>query len=500
MPRFLSHDGDRFMKWLKEHSVVMGSTALAALLSLLYLGSESIWVDEVYSILSATHHLTLTQLFIQDQGRMILYYIVLSHWLGLGHDEFTIRLLSALFSIAAVPFLYATARHLFDRRAAGFASLLFALNPFVIRYAQEARSYSLFLLMATVSTYFFVLYVQRRTRLAWIGWVIASVLGVYAHFFQLLIVGAHVMSLALLPRRSAPWAAGFVGILVVSACLIPIPLLAMEKGITGITWILLPDVILIFNAFRQFSGSLPAFLFIYLPLSGYAVWVGWRKMGHEWQGGEAWRYGLVLLWFFFPFLTVIVASYIAQPMFVPRYLIGIVPAGILLAGIGLSALKKPALWIVLGVLVLTSGRSIGKIYFETDNEQWREVTRTILQESTKADAIVCYAYFVGLPYEYYVGREGSPINAPQLVDVMSRDSADTRLSDMPPPDRRIIDSLSTVYPRVWLLLAHDFDYLGRGKDRELIEHALEKRYTKTSERVFTGVVVHLYVRRDAPQE
>ncbi len=486
------------MKWLKEHSVVLVGTFLTAVLSLLYLGSESIWVDEVYSIRSAMQHLSLIQLLVQDEGRMILYYVILNHWLGLGNDEFTVRLLSALFSIAAVPFLYATTRRLFDRRAAGFAAFLFALNPFVLRYAQEARSYSLFLLLATVSTYFFVLYVQRRTALGWIGWVVISILGVYAHFFQLLIVCAHTVSLAFLPRRSAPWAAAIGGCILVSAFLIPIPLLAMEKGVTGITWILRPDTLLILDTLRQFAGSLPALLLVYLPLSGYALWHGVRRVGREWQGGEAWRYALVLLWFGLPFVGTILASYIVQPMFVPRYLIGIVPAAILLAGIGFSELKKPALWIMLGVLIVTSGRSIGKVYFETDNEQWREVTQTILQESHPDDALVCYAYFVHLPYEYYVSRDGSPENAPRLVDVMSNDSTRAHLSDMPPPDLAVIDSLSLSHPRVWLLLAHDFDYMGRGKDRDLIEDALDSHYAKVSEKTFTGVRMRLYVRRHSP--
>ncbi|HJW91734.1 MAG TPA: glycosyltransferase family 39 protein [Anaerolineales bacterium] len=63
-------------------------------------------------------------------------------WLMLGVGAI-IRLPSAIFSITSVGLIYALCLELFDRQTARFASLILALSPLHIWYAQEARRYTL---------------------------------------------------------------------------------------------------------------------------------------------------------------------------------------------------------------------------------------------------------------------------------------------------------------------------------------------------------------------
>ncbi|RIK16236.1 MAG: hypothetical protein DCC52_17875, partial [Chloroflexi bacterium] len=93
--------------------------ALGALLRVAQLDFQPLWWDEGYSVFFAT----------RDFGTMLartaidihppLYYAFLQAWLGLlGAAAATMRVLSVLFGVAAIPLLYLVAQKLFDRRLA----------------------------------------------------------------------------------------------------------------------------------------------------------------------------------------------------------------------------------------------------------------------------------------------------------------------------------------------------------------------------------------------
>jgi mannosyltransferase len=484
------------MSWMKKHSVVLGCTILAAVLSLLYLGRESIWVDEVYSIRSALKFTSLVSLIVKDEGRMVLYYVLLRGWLNFGSDEFTIRLLSVLFSVASVPVLYATVRRLFHQRVANYAAFLIALNPFVVRYAQEARSYSLFMFFAILSTYFFVRWVQKPSTGNIAGWVIASVLGIYSHLFQVWMIAAQGVSLLFLPWKSIRWFGILMGSLAIGVMFLPILLWSFDNGVTGVTWILKPDAFIIYDAFRQFSGSLPALALIVVPTVSLAFLSWYKEMKTDWRGEKIWSYALPVLWVLVPVVSTLIVSSVKQPIFVARYLICVVPGLIILAAIGFERLRSPWHWVLLAGLVVTSGRTIGKMYLETENEEWREVTSHVLSLAQPGDAALFYAYFVHLPFDYYRARAGGDSLLPRDVEFMTEHARQGGLSDMPPPNLAVLDSLHYSSPRVWLILAHDFDYLGRGLDRELIQRTLLASYNLAADTAYHGVKLQLYVRRD----
>src|SRR5207237_10048583 len=82
---------------------------------------------------------------------MIHYYAILHLWMRLGDSEFVVRALSALMGIATIPTLYALGTRLFGRRTGLIASTLLALNAFHIQWSQEARAYSLTVLLVSLS-------------------------------------------------------------------------------------------------------------------------------------------------------------------------------------------------------------------------------------------------------------------------------------------------------------------------------------------------------------
>jgi uncharacterized membrane protein len=87
--------------------LVAAISAAAAVPRLLFLGKESLWLDEGATVYFSQHCWT----FVRPD--MPLYYFLLHFWLFFGKSEFMLRLPSAVLSVATVPALYSLGKRLF---------------------------------------------------------------------------------------------------------------------------------------------------------------------------------------------------------------------------------------------------------------------------------------------------------------------------------------------------------------------------------------------------
>ena len=86
-----------------------------------------------------------------------LYYVLAWAWAkAFGTGEFGLRSLTAVFGAATVPVGYLVGRQLTGRRAGLVLAALIAVNPMLIWYSQEARSYALLVFFGALSLLFFV--------------------------------------------------------------------------------------------------------------------------------------------------------------------------------------------------------------------------------------------------------------------------------------------------------------------------------------------------------
>ena len=86
-----------------------------------------------------------------------LYYLLAWGWTKLfGTGEWGLRSLSALAGVATIPVAFAIGRRLAGNRAAVIAAALVALNPALIWYSQEARAYSLLVLLSGLGFLYFL--------------------------------------------------------------------------------------------------------------------------------------------------------------------------------------------------------------------------------------------------------------------------------------------------------------------------------------------------------
>lgn len=167
------------------------------------LGAQSLWYDEGVAY---THSLrTLPELvpLLQRNVHVPAYFGLLGLWEDVtGSSEFSLRMLSALFSILSVAWTYALGKRLFHPIAGLVAAALVALNTFSIYYAQETRMYAMVAAIAVASMWVYVGFLRQLVRVGVERAVIMrygitlgliNTLGVYTHVVFALVMLSQAM-------------------------------------------------------------------------------------------------------------------------------------------------------------------------------------------------------------------------------------------------------------------------------------------------------------------
>jgi mannosyltransferase len=167
-----------------ERLLLAAVIALGAALRFTRIGHQSFWLDESFTVdLVQRPFGDMLSGVASTESTPPLYYVLAWLWEKVfGHGEAGLRSLSALFGTLAVPVAWRAAREWFDSPRAGLvAAALVAVNPFFVWYSQEARSYSLLVLMAALS----LLFLARRSY-GW--WALSAALALLAHYFAIFLI------------------------------------------------------------------------------------------------------------------------------------------------------------------------------------------------------------------------------------------------------------------------------------------------------------------------
>jgi 4-amino-4-deoxy-L-arabinose transferase-like glycosyltransferase len=166
-----------------------------------------------------------------------LYYVLAWGWAkAFGTGEVTMRSLSALFGVATIPLAYCAGRELSSRRAGLIAAALVAVNPMLIWYSQEARSYAVLVFFCAASMVFFARALRTRDARDLALWALASGLALCSHYFAVFAVGIEAIWLLVALRsrwRAVLPAVGGVAVLGLAL----IPLISAQVNPNHIGWI-----------------------------------------------------------------------------------------------------------------------------------------------------------------------------------------------------------------------------------------------------------------------
>jgi len=196
------------------------------------LGQKVYWIDETYTSLriSGYTEAELIQEVVDGQARSIkylqkyqrinsektvvdtvkglaleepqiapLYFIATRFWVQLFGDSVAVtRSMSAVFSLLALPCMYWLCLELFDSSlTAWLAVSLLAVSPFQIVYAQEARPYSLFILIILLSSAALLRAMRLKTNSSWAIYAATVAVGFYSHLLFALVLLGHGIYVAI---------------------------------------------------------------------------------------------------------------------------------------------------------------------------------------------------------------------------------------------------------------------------------------------------------------
>ena len=481
--------GVRVIEPRMRAAIITGITALGAVLRLLYLGKKSLWMDEIVSVsIARLDPAGFRNVVLSWELNEGLYYTLLRNWMHVGQGEFFIRLLSVLPSLAAIPFIYLLGRRLVSENAGLVAALLLAVNAFDVRYAQEARAYSLFAFLVVLASWFFVRCLDApHKRGNWAGLVIALVLGMYAHFFAGLMLPVFWLAAAL-RKRGLPWKQFLISSGIMVALAIPILLFVATKNRGQVGWVQPTRWREVYQLALLLSGR--SGLVLLLICAASLVLALLRLMGLPERAGRqaVWGEALVWMWLVLPLAITTVIS-IFKPMFVSRYFIFCLPAFLLLVATGLSIIRPR--WLLAPVLLATmalSLRGVAEYYrtgFDPPEQDWRGAIHYMLWQTQSGDAVLFYHPLARLAYEYY--RQRWPqYPAPGVV---YPPRADARLLKGTQPDFDLLPQLPEHYRRLWVV-----EDWGPDPFTVRMQSIFAANYTKISERDFSIIHVLLYQR------
>jgi mannosyltransferase len=211
--------------------------ALAALLRFYGLGHQGFWFDEGNTALEVKftpgEMITLLKHY---ESTPPLYYSVAWVWARVfGDTETGLRSLSALLGVLTVPVAYGAARKLVSTRAGVIAAALVAFNPYLIWYSQEARAYSLIVLLTGLTVLAFAYARIDPSPRVMVAWIAACALALATEYYAVLLIAPEALWLLHLHRRRrSVWSS--IGVLLLWSA--PLLWFAVSQNATGhASWI-----------------------------------------------------------------------------------------------------------------------------------------------------------------------------------------------------------------------------------------------------------------------
>ncbi|WP_433127011.1 glycosyltransferase family 39 protein [Micromonospora sp. CA-240977] len=339
---------------LRRVPVWLAPALLTLAVTVTGLGSAQLWRDELATWSAASRSPEdLARLAGTIDAATGPYYLLMHCWTAIvGDSTVALRVPAVLAMAVAAGLLAVLGSRLVDRRTGLFAGLLFAVLPGTSRYGQEARPYALATMLAVLATLLLVAALRRPSWARWAGYAVAVAALGLIHLIALTLLAAHGLVVLLVwwagpavvgvanrdrrtgerDRRVWRWVLAVVPVALLVA---PLLLKARAQRSRQLNWVSLVR----WDDLTALPGGVTQSSVVGGLLVGVAA-LGAARLGRR----ALLPVGAVLL----PMLLLFAAGEVV-PLWVPRYLVFVVPFACLLAGAALAAVAVPA---ALAVVVL----------------------------------------------------------------------------------------------------------------------------------------------------
>ncbi|MGW5576486.1 glycosyltransferase family 39 protein [Micromonospora chokoriensis] len=422
------------------------------------LGSAQLWRDELATWSAATRSPSdLARLADTIDAATGPYYLLMHVWTRIvGDSTVALRVPAVLAMTVAAGLLAVLGARLADRRTGLFAGLLFAVLPGTSRYGQEARPYALATMLAVLATVLLVTALRRPSWARWAGYAVAVTALGLVHLIALTLLAAHALVVVLTwwrgtaasgttapgdrndgrDRRVWRWVVAVVPVVLLAG---PLLIKARTQQSRQLNWVGLARL----DDLTALPGGVAQSSVVGGLLLGVAA-LGAARLGRR----ALLPVSAVLL----PVLLLFAAGAVV-PLWVPRYLVFVVPFACLLAGAALAAVAAPAALVVVvlaGLLGLPDQAALRRTHEWPRNApvDYAGAARVIGDGQRSGDGVVYSPrhswLFLDLGIEYH-------LHDPPRDVLVTEDEArrgDLWAAECPQPARCLAGT-----PRVWLVVS-----------------------------------------------
>jgi uncharacterized membrane protein len=420
---------------LKNKYILLIIILTAAVIRVYGIEQKNLWFDELYS-----WHISegsAKQIIIETSGDIHppFYYIVLKYWIFLFSDSvISMRLLSGLFALLSMYFIYRIASEIFTENIQIYSVLLlFAFSPVNIFYSQEVRMLNLNLFLTLGSVYFFTKLIKGSSVKTAASYTIFTILALYTHYFSFLILFTEVLIFLFLYFRKSvsinkikSYLICFVLIMLFYLPWFPVFFRQTLKGQPWRTEQTFAQAGL--NVFEYIKEIFFSTYYTYenSAVSNFAAVSGIlisltvlysliRLFKLKISGEKSAEIFYINLFFFIPLLTAFLIS-LHQSILLSRYLSIIVPYFLMMmVYFSFTYFKKTTA----GILVLfLLGVSISGVYInyinKFKNNDYRRIISYLEENFRKEDKLIVEPHYMGWIFDYYIKHNKTNLTSQKI--------------------------------------------------------------------------------------
>jgi len=379
--------------------------ALAAFLRCYHLDFQSIWVDELHTMIEANPAISFKEsidLILYREGIPPFYFFIIKTlFSGFGYTILIARFFSVLVGLWAVYGIYKLTLEFVSEKWALLAALFMAIHPFLIEYSQEARTYMLYMTLTIFMYLYLVRYIRDTSYTSLLLFSFFAGLSVNAHVIGLLNVGTAFVILGLNWIFSSTKTQLFKQLMVATLCfvLVSIPIFSTLKSVASYTsfWILKPTLPYTVEVFTTLFGESIWFLALFLVFYGYYI-VTFSKQIKSIPKEKRRNYPelhlfiLLNLWIWIPVGIIFIKSILGVSIVLHRYFIAIIPAFVIILALAVKALHKEKIqrFLVYGLsgFILIHFIFVRKYYTTITKAQYDKIAQYVIENNDSKHNIV----------------------------------------------------------------------------------------------------------------
>lgn len=460
-------------------------------------GTSSPWRDEAATMVIADRTVPQILELTRTIDAVHLAYYLIAHEVmrlfptaTLDAAVTPVRMVSVIAAALTAGVLVRIGRQL-DSLAVGVtAGVIYGLCPFATRFAQEARSYALVALVASLSTYALLRACRRPwLRGRWVLYAATLVVAPTLNLLSLLLLTAHLVYVLVTtpPAVRRRWITAVAAALTIAS---PFIVLAYRQR-DQVAWLTAPDLANLgsFLSTQYHSVAVPSFVII---VGALALWLQPRLRLNSTPNQGAFILGLA--WGLLPTLLLWLVSQV-NPLFDWRYLVFTLPGSALLLS-SLATFVRPYGVLVPVLALAVSGWSMQVMYRDPalgHSEDVRGATAYIAAQARPGDAVLFVPWYMRILEQMY------PERFTELDDLaIGADPISSRtIFGIEKPADQISAALTT-HRRVWLVtgLAGMSETMSPGDDEKV--ELLLGDYRIARHMTFDRFQVFLYIKSATP--